>query len=216
MEINDFYSFGSKFSSSTFQAHPKYLNRINMNYPNYSDTKCLHQGIYEGMDFPVIFEQYSGSKFRDILDTGSANLNIISGKFKQVLEENNLTGWKTYPITIFDRKDTEIKGYYGFSITGRCGPIDCSKSQIVEKQLVPNAPFAKYLVGQYVGLDTWDGSDFFLSEGNFSTIVSNRASTVIKENKLSNVRLINLLDIEIPVHGIPKEYRNKLEGDGLL
>ena len=153
--IKDFYDFASKFLTTTFQAHPINLKMLNVM------ENLLKGELCEKIDFPVIFKQDSGKKIHDILDTGSVCLLLISEKMKDVLEQNNLTGWKTFPVQVFDKKGNEIKRYYGFSVIGKCGPIDYTKCEIVEKRLVPTGPISKFFKGRYIGLETWDGSDFF-------------------------------------------------------
>ena len=103
-----------------------------------------------------------------------------------------------------DKKGQEIQGYHGLSIVGRCGKIDYSKSEIIEKRLVPNAPLGKYYKGSYVSLDEWDGSDFFLPEKYFGIIITSRAAEVLKRNKLTNIRLENLAEIEMTAYALPK------------
>ena len=63
--IKNFYDFGSKFLTTTFQAHP-----INLKTLNFMEN--LLKGEYDEIDFPVIFKQDSGKKntILDILDTG--------------------------------------------------------------------------------------------------------------------------------------------------
>ena len=197
MEINDFYSFGSKLVSSTVQVHENILNK--------DKTNNIIYGQYDSISFPVIFKQEYGKKWEDILDTGWVSLFLISDKMKSVLEENALTGWKTFAVKVLDKKDLEIQGYHGLSITGRCGKIDYGKSRIIEKRLVPNGPLGKYYKGLHVGLDKWDGCDFFLPEKYFGIIITSRASEVLKKNKLTNIRLENLTEIEIPDFALPKE-----------
>jgi hypothetical protein len=48
------------------------------------------------------------------------------------LEENQFTGWKIYPIKLFDKKENEVEGYHGLSVTGICGPQ--SYNEIIEKK----------------------------------------------------------------------------------
>ncbi len=199
MDIKDFYSFGSKLSSSTVQAHPIGLKEFHPIDPNkkylYDELKLI-RGDYSDISFPVIFKQEYGKKLEDVLDTGWASLFLISDKMKAVLEENALTGLKIFAIKLFDKKGTEIHGYHGLSISGRCGKIDYSKSEIIEKRLVPNAPLGKYYKGLHIGLDTWDGNDFFLPEKYFGIIITSRAAKILKKEKLSNIRIENLADIE--------------------
>lgn len=110
--------------------------------------------------------------------------------------ENNLTGWKTFPVSVFDKKGQEITGYHGLSVTGRCGKIDDSKAEMLEKQFAPNAPFTTYYKGLHIGLDKWDGQDFFLPEEYYGIIVTKRVVEVLKKNKINSI-FENLSDIEL-------------------
>jgi hypothetical protein len=197
MNIKEFYSFGEKLFGATLQAHP-----INLNYQadenGFDDVVRLLMGAYHGIERPVIFKQAYGKRLDDVIRTGHAILYLISDKMKAVLEENCLTGWKTFTVKVLTKKGEEIEGYHGLSITGRCGEIDESKSEIIMKQFVPNGVFAKYYKGLHIGLDKWDGSDFFLPEKYFGTIVTSRVAEILKREKLTNIRLENLADIEIP------------------
>lgn len=197
MSIEKFYTFDSKLSSSTVQAHA-----INLSGKEDSgglfDQHRLIQGVYDGISFPVIFRQEYGRKLEDVLDTGWASLYLISDKMKVVLEENALTGWKTFAVKVLDKKGREIQGYHGLSITGRCGKIDYSKSEIIEKRFAVNGLLGKYYKGLHIGLDEWDGSDFFLPERYFGIIITSRVAEVLKKSKLTNIGLENLAEIETP------------------
>ncbi|MBX3102798.1 MAG: hypothetical protein KF690_09840 [Bacteroidetes bacterium] len=200
MNIKEFYSFGSKLSSSTLQVHPVGLKEFHPIDPNKRylyDEDRLIQGDYTDISFPVIFKQEYGKKLQDILDTGWGSLYLISDKMKVILEDNNLTGWKTFAVKVIDKKGQEIQGYHGLSITGRCGKIDYGKSEIIERRLVPNGPLVKYYKGLHIGLDNWDGTDFFSPEKTLWTIVTKRVAEVLKKNKLTNIMLENLAEIEI-------------------
>lgn len=203
MSIFDFFKFDEKLSSATLQAHPIGLN-FEENSNRLNDVLKLLMGDYSGINFPVEFKQAYGKRLDDVIRTGHGALYLISNKMKNVLEENKLTGWKTFSIKILEKQGSEIKGYQGLSIIGRCGPIDYSKCTIIEKRTVPEGPLIKSYKGLYVGLDKWDGSDFFLPEGTFQTIITKRAANVMKKNKLTNVRLQNLSEIETPEYALKK------------
>lgn len=49
----------------------------------------------------------------------------------------------------------------------------------------------------YVGLDDWDGTDFFLPKHYFGIMITTKAANVIKSHKLTNVELRNLAKIEL-------------------
>lgn len=202
MSIKDFYSFGSKLVSSTVQVHESVLNRDKKN-------NLIH-GDYDDITFPVVFKQEYGNKLQDILDTGWASLYLISDKMKAVLEENALTGWKTFAVKVLDKKGQEIQeGYHGLSITGRCGKIDYNKSEIIEKLLVPNGPLVKYYKGLHIGWDEWDGTDFFLSEKTLWTIITKTAAEALKKNRLTNIRLENLAEIETDYSTVQVALQNQ-------
>ena len=161
IDIENFYNFGSKLSMNTFHASPIGLSEEIAGKE--FDENRLIKGDYRHIELPVIFKQSTGKNFHDMLDTGWPSLYLISDKMENVLEQNNLTGWKTFPVQVIDKKGSEVKGYQGLSITGRCGPVDYTKCEIIEKRAFPDAPLVKYYKGLYVGLDKWDGSDFFSS-----------------------------------------------------
>lgn len=197
MRINDFFDFSSNFVSSTVRARSIGL-KLGDDANNIGDANRLVIGDYESIVFPVSFKQDQGKKFQDILDTARAFLFLISDRMKTVLEENNLTGWKCYPIRLLDKQGNKIEGYQGLSVTGRCGPIYVLESAAIYKRVVSEGPICKYYKGWHIGLDEWDGSDFFLPKRSYGMIVTAAAAKVIKSNKLTNVHLRNLAEIEVP------------------
>lgn len=197
MEMKDFFSFGSKLLSSTLHARPIGL-RPDKNGVN--GHVNLIKGKYQEIEFPIVFKQDRGNILTDMLDTGHAGLYLISDRMKLVLEENHITGWKVFSIKLYDKKNNEIPGYYGFSTTGCCGPISYGKSEIIERRLVPEGPLCKCYKGLYLGLDQWDGSDVFIPDKTHGIFITQRAAEVLKKNKITNVRLENLAEIETDVN----------------
>ncbi len=201
MNIKDFYSFGSKLLSTTFQAHAENLTL--------DKSHNLILGVFDNIDFPVVFRQEYGKKLTDMLDTGFVSLFLISDKMLRVLKENKITGWKTYPVKVYDKKGNEVEDYHGFSITGRSGPINYDKSEIIEKQLAPEGPPSKYYKGRYFGYEKWDGSDFFIPEGTFYIIVTKKVVQAFKKAKLTNIRFECLTDIETMGIIVEQTLKNK-------
>lgn len=195
MDTKNLYRIDSKLSSSTVQVHAVGLDKI-----FFSDGLAtewhLILGDHQGVSFPVVFKHAYGSKLHDILDTGWPSLYLISEKMRAILEDNKLTGWKTFNVKVLDKNGQEIKGYHGLSVTGRCGKIDYSKSEIVEKRLVQNGPLVKYYKGLHIGLNEWDGTDFFLPEKYFGIMITQAAVKALEKNKLTNIRLDSLAEIE--------------------
>ena len=201
MEMNDFFDFCSKLVLSKIMVCPTGLKK---DKNGISGNRNLIKGNYEGIDFPVVFKQEkeSGKRFSDLLDTGHSNLYLISDRMKTVLEENNLTGWQTYPIKLYDKKGNEIFGYHGFSVVGHCGPKRYEKSKIIEKQFIPKGPVVKYYKGVF--FDDWDGSDFFTPEESFMIFITKKSADVLKKNKITNFWLENLADYETDVTNVKK------------
>jgi hypothetical protein len=201
MESKDFFSLSSKLVSSTVQASAVGL-KIGEN--NIDDHWNLINGNYKGIDFPVVFKQDDGKKFNDILDTGWPSLYLISERLKDVLEENSLTGWKTFPIKLYDKKGNEISGYHGFSVTGTSGPTIYDNCEIVERRMVPDGPICHYYKGVFI--DKWDGTDFFTPDKTGWIFITKKAADVLKKNKVTNLELKNLADHEIAVRYVKKDF----------
>lgn len=193
---NDFYIFGSKLSSDTVQVHMSTVMNQKNGITDGFDIQLL-KGEFDNWHFPIIFKLAHGKNLKDILDTGTASLCLISEKVKNIFEANNLTGWKTFEVKIFDKEDKIIHGYFGLSIVGRSGRIKFDKSNIIKKQLVQNGSFANYYKGFYFDIQNWDGSDFFLAENYFGTLISSRAAEILNKNGFSNVKIRDIKTIEM-------------------
>ena len=208
--MSDFFDFGSRFALVNFLAGPEELNFKT----EVDDGLKLIKGDYKFIKFPVVFKQdkESGKRFSDILDTGHPNLYLISDRMKTVLEENNLTGWKTYPIKLYDKKGNEIFGYHGFSIVGRCEKLSYERSEVIKKSYVPNGPICKF----YKGIDVikWDGSDFFTPKETYHIIITKKVSKILEKEKITNLELVNLFDAEVDVDNIPPGRRKKNSENG--
>jgi len=195
MRSEAFYYFQSNLLSSTIQVSAVGLKTIPKKGGLFPEWRLI-SGDYEDFSFPIVFKQEFGKKNEDLLDTGWPNLYLISDKLKSVLVDNNITGWKTFEVIVLDKKGSEIEGYHGLSIIGRCGPIDFDKSEIIHKQLAPNAPISTYYKGVSFDVEKWDQSDVFLSEKNFRILVSDKVAELVIKNKLTNINLINISEYE--------------------
>jgi len=205
MTIADFFYFSSKMNSNgaRFVPNVKFVDGSmpRKGQPPYPST-LLTTGEYEGIALPVEFLWKACTKMYDIVDTGHPGLSLISDRFRDLLLDNGFTGWKTYPIVMKAKNGEQVGGYHGLSIVGRCGPTDFSKSEIVQRQLVPGAIPAVFYKGLHIGLDAWDGTDMFIEEGTTMRIVTERVAKAIKRAKITNVRLENLADFETIIHAV--------------
>ena len=199
MKAGDFFSFGSKLASTNVQVSAVDL-KTDKN--GISDHSKLIKGQCDGISFPIVFKQKREGKFNDILDTGWANLFIISENLKKILDDHELTGWNVFPIRLYDLSGNEIDGYYGLSIVGHSGPTNYDSSEIVEKRKVPNGPLSQYYKG--LSFDRWDGSDFFTPDKTYQILITKRAAEILKSHKITNLQTESLSEKETPVSHVRK------------
>lgn len=163
-------------------------------------ARLLFIGELEKTERPVRLCGYMGGRPMDFLWTGFTPLVCISKRVVALLEEHQFTGWSTYPVEVYDRKGQYLPDYFGFAITGKAGERDRSRSEIITRP--PPAPAGKpYQVykGLFFNEQEWDGSDFFVLANSYWKIVSQPVWQVFKRNKVNNVRLIRLTEVEIPL-----------------
>ncbi len=192
--MKDYYTFSSKGYLTTFSAFPSIFNG-KTGFGN--DIEKLIKGEYKDFDLPLRFDQNEGDRgknFRDVLDTRYPPAYLISDRMKNLLEENLITGWRTYSIELFDQKKNQIFGYNGFSITGRAGVMDLTNQPIIEKPFYEGGPMGKFYNGGYFDINTWDGSDFFILENSYWVIVTKRAVDLMKKNKVTALEYQRLSD----------------------
>jgi hypothetical protein len=128
----------------------------------------------------------------DLVGSTLVNLELISQKFKDVLESNAMTGWITYPVSILDREGNQISDYYGLAITGRCGPVLWDESErVILPRPVPQGRESEGWRGLPFDENTWDGSDLFVPGNSNFVIASPRAKAILEKSRLSNVSFTN-------------------------
>lgn len=150
-------------------------------------TDLLAYGDYDNM-LPLIWTQDDnyGNKLRDVLHCGQS-LYLISDRLKNILEESGLTGWKSYPILLYDKKGRQIEGYNGFSILGRAGNLCKFDIPPVELGYSPKSD------GYYFEFDAWDGSDIFRIFPHL-VVITKRFAEVLLNYKVSGIEIYRLTD----------------------
>jgi hypothetical protein len=191
--MNDFFTFHSCGYGTTFAAFPERADQlISCNESATTYLSGLILGDYNDVQLPVIYNEIkggsSGKRMRDILDTRYPPLYLISDRFKNVLKESDITGWESYPITLFDKKGNRVEGYNGFSITGRAGKMEKFD------QLPLECGYSADADGYYFDVETWDGSDLFNTEGSWHIIVNERFIKVLVDNKITACDYCRLTD----------------------
>lgn len=197
MEKNSFmfYNYRTKIWDTTVQVIPEIIQKSSVedlrNPCNklFSLGENLAFGPYpEWLEFPVVYRWVSGFRYRDDISYGIWT-HLISDKLHDILIENNVTGWKSYPVLLYDKEGSLIEGYHGFTITGRGGYYDNFED------LRNSAPGE--IKGIY-NINNWDGSDFF--KLNYAQIaITKKVYVIIRNNKLKAFNLNPLNDVIILV-----------------
>ena len=179
MENRDFYHFRSDHLQANITATTAdFDSNINL----YEE---LFYGDYSSITFPLTYKIMLGSRLHDIVSTDYSCIRLINNKVKTIFEENQFTGYKTFPVIFLDKNNREIHGYEGLSIIGRAGFRNFSSSEIIDKVLTPDEVIRKYK-GYYV--DEWDGSDFFCAKRYTATCITPRVVEALNKNKIGNFR----------------------------
>lgn len=146
---------------------------------------------------PVILDYHFGGKPRDVISAGSVHIKAFADRVVETLREGGFTGWATYPVEIYGKNKERIEGYQGFAVTGRCGPIDDSKSPLEScEPRVPGGRRVQRRVGMYFDQQTWDGSDIFMPEQCGFVFVVERVKRALEKTKVKNFSFTRLTEIE--------------------
>ena len=193
--MSDFYEFSSCGYMTTFAASADEFERC-LSFGDGSAGDRFYSklilGDYKDIHMPVTYREMgygaSGKKMRDILDTRFHQLCLISDRFRRILEDTGMTGWKSYPIVLYDRKGNQIKGYNGFSVVGRAGKMQKYETPPIEMGYSPESS------GYHFDIKTWDGSDLFITEGSWHVIASKQFIKLLVENKITACEYCSLTD----------------------
>ncbi len=185
MKENNFFEFGTANKEGCLQG----------NCEEIKDKAPIIKGELDRNE-KYVFEYDSGSKVYDTLYTGWI-LTAVSKKITDILEANNFIGWKKYEADFYDKKGNLIEGYSLLGVTGRAGKLDRSLSEKIYKE--SEWPFIKrrnFYKGLYFEEGTWDGSDIFMMEDNYSILITEKVYKALKKAKLTNVQMIPISEYE--------------------
>ena len=154
--------------------------------------------------FPFLREE--SGRLEDFLDTGFASLYLISDRAVDIFRKEGITGWETYPAELKTKRGEVIKGYSGFRVSGVCGPVRWSRAPIVQR-VVGNGETWDHYAGYPADMGAWDGSDFFIPQGVFGYLITDRVFEVLMRHKITNVDPRPIADEFTPVRFIPPELR---------
>jgi len=156
---------------------------------------------------PLVCTWHMGRTPYDLIPTGDPMLILISQRVVDVWQKHGFTGWTTFPVEVWNKKQ-KLEGYYGLVITGRCGPIDRSRSEIVWRDpVVPGGEGHYYRRGWLFDPETWDGSDLFCPEKSGAIFVTQRVKEATEQARLTNIMFKPITEMESMVLPGDPDYR---------
>ncbi len=121
-------------------------------------------------------------------------LVLLSGRVKDLLEEHGISGWKSYPVCLYDKFGKPVEGYSALGVTGRCGPADPAKA-LKRLRVYPSGFIGYEYYGNYFDPESWDGSDIFVADGEGPGIcVTERVKKLLKKKKIKHVAVDTSLE----------------------
>ena len=199
--MKDFYTFDSKGYLTTVSVFPDLCEPLMGDAAfNFMNNKII-KGDWSGLEFPLIFHQIeNGKKLRDVLDMRYVSAYLISDRMKNILEENKITGWKSYPVVIHDKKGSIIEGYNGFSIVGKSGPMDPRRqpTEYYVRKWDGSVSDSLDYIGGWFDISTWDGSDIFILGESLWIIITKRLYKILKKEKITAIECERVSDLRLP------------------
>lgn len=194
-DYRQFYSLVDPLATMPYRMN----SRRTENWPNLEQQYALVEGKYKPTG-PLIFDAGRGGKAMDVLWSTSGLCFFFSDRLVTLLYENNVSGWNTYEVELYDKRGNRLEGYHGIAITGPECRRDRSRSEIVYRPspagLEKTYPYYR---GLYFLETDWDGSDmFWVSEGG-GKIITDKVSRILRQHRIRNLHLIPLIDVEIAV-----------------
>ncbi len=197
IDKNFFYKFSSEGYLTTYFVTPVLFEiAINNDLHGPESGRDIHHQLLYGDDqghypeyihFPVIYIHEEGKKMRDMLDMRfDGHCFLISDRMKRLMEDNYITGWKSFPVVIYEKNKNEVTGYHGFTVTGRGGEID----YLMPPSQIPYGESSKYCRWSQ---EQWDGSDIFRISPNY-LIVTRRTMLLFKEHRITSPHFSPLSD----------------------
>jgi len=134
---------------------------------------------------PIVFDVKMGRSETDVLGNASG-MCIVSNEVIQLWKAENITGWDTFPVQIFDRTGNSLsKRYSGITVKGRAGKLDYNRSGAKTYLDENDEEVILSMEAIYFDLRKWDGSDIFLLDDGNWVLVTRRVIDLMKREKLT-------------------------------
>jgi hypothetical protein len=158
----------------------------------------------------------------DLIWTTSGHVLIISSRVHRLFDKAGITGWKPFPLELFDKGREPQPGYVGLAVVGRCGRIDLDRSHVTLEKY-PGGLFPHFR-GHFFEEASWDGCDFCvdradtLGKSSSTRIVTKRVVELLSRHAITNVMCIPLSEVSIRTtvfeigneHLLPLDFRGRV------
>lgn len=163
---NIFYRLDGAYKKNAIRIQPT---------ENYDTLKIMDKSTL--LNSNTKFNIIEGKKQFDILQFNDSSNFAISEKVKDLLENNNVTGWGFFPIKI----EGITESYYAFQNLGKAG-------RILNLDAINNYE-TKY---REFDIRTWDGSDIFNLENTLLNVITYRVKELLESAKITNLEILDL------------------------
>ena len=188
VDYNRLYEFGDPFQSRPYRL----VDRLPVgSWPGARSHLLAHGKLCLGE--PLRYDADSGSRATDVLWSQDPLHFCISGQLVRLLKKNEITGWSTFPVEVYDRKGAVLPDYHGFAVTGGICDQDFDRSVPFDNEM-PGGHFTYYR-GIYFYESQWNGSDMFWI-GAGIPVCADKVYRLFTKHKIGNIRFTPLPEYE--------------------
>ncbi|MBE7466488.1 MAG: hypothetical protein HS116_23710 [Planctomycetes bacterium] len=179
IQLNDVFKLSCPVENTTqWVATPRDIASSKQPYDDYQRGKAKPK-----LSRPYQLKIAQGRKKTDVL---RSMVLTVNQKVVDLWREAQFTGWKTYPVQVFDRQDKPVDDrYFGVAVIGRAGHHDTSRG-VTKWYTRPDGTKSVFgMNGLYFDVHKWDGSDFFMLEEGKWILVTRRVVESLKEANIT-------------------------------
>ena len=187
MQLQDFYELSARYARGVAWFKPR--------DPSVSNEFLWNLFSGGAEDGPIEFRIMKAKNVFDVIPN-SASVLIVSERTKNLFAEAGFTGWRSFPVRLYDQKDQLLQdAYSGIAVVGRAGRLD-EEHSVAEWALGPDGRRAGILAMNGIHFDVaeWDGSDIFMLEDKGYILVTSRVIGALREGGISGWKATPVLD----------------------
>lgn len=150
----------------------------------------------KGIKAGIVLDILSGRQKPDFMRHDA--LYLISARTRALFAAHGFTGWKSYPVKLFDKHGERLaQDYFGLTIVGRAGPQDMKRG--VKEVFRQKDGYVSVLrmEGLFFDPNKWDGSDFFLLDNADYVLVTRKVVNLLEEDRLTGWEVRAIADVRI-------------------